>query len=868
MAVVPRIVATVGRDLEFDRSLRALTSDGAPGLVVRGAVASGASAFAVSVAAGLGEPHILHADPATGCIHFAALLQLIGTDRAVVAGIDDVAAAADALLGASGPQRRPIVVDDTQYLDDATAVALALVSAAGVPLVLVLEDFALIPTPLLATVHSFEEVRLHDLDDAEVAQLAADVLGGPVEPVLVRSLTRLVGGAVAAIVDVLDAARRAGSVELGQHVWRQRSTLELPDVTLRRVAAHLSTLTPTQHQALDIVSVVPALPLGVLDAVASPVDLVVLEQLGLVDVLDDDSGTLVSVRSATVRTARAQQMGRLRRREVAKQLHAIAGNQPDLVETHLATWLLLESGGSPSGAAALSAARRARLDGEVELAMRLCRSVHVDTDGVDLPILHSELLSSVGQGDAADEVLRSIRAGSLEEEALVAMARAANLAYHCDRLDDANQLLDDVVDKLATGPWAAEAIGLRGVFDVFSDDPLRAIERVERYLDPPVGREFVEAATATGPALIMLGRHDSAAELARAAMYERVRLGDQTSLSSAGLHALICAMALGESGRFDEAAELSDFVFDAVLDIRDFDGMVWAGVIRGRAQLDEGRYLAAAASFELAASAALDLNLGLQLRWARGGVLLAVAQLGDPVAAKRALDALDSCPPTRLSLMRSEIERARGWGAVATLDLRSGADRFRSAASMARANGESGLEIHALHDLVRIGETAEVDRLAELGEVVHGPLASTRAAHGDALRCGDADALSDVSERFVQIGAVVLAAEAVNQASWIERRRDRAASAERLRVRALELRAMRPDARTPALAAHPGLARLTLREREVASLASAGQPSKVIAGQLGVSVRTVDNLLQRVYRKLGVAGRSDLRSALFDDIVI
>jgi DNA-binding CsgD family transcriptional regulator len=51
---------------------------------------------------------------------------------------------------------------------------------------------------------------------------------------------------------------------------------------------------------------------------------------------------------------------------------------------------------------------------------------------------------------------------------------------------------------------------------------------------------------------------------------------------------------------------------------------------------------------------------------------------------------------------------------------------------------------------------------------------------------------------------------------------------------------------------------LTTRERDVAVLAQAGLSSRDIGTRLGVSVRTVDNLLQRVYAKLGVGGRSEL----------
>jgi DNA-binding CsgD family transcriptional regulator len=55
---------------------------------------------------------------------------------------------------------------------------------------------------------------------------------------------------------------------------------------------------------------------------------------------------------------------------------------------------------------------------------------------------------------------------------------------------------------------------------------------------------------------------------------------------------------------------------------------------------------------------------------------------------------------------------------------------------------------------------------------------------------------------------------------------------------------------------------LSDREREVARLAAAGLPSKEIAARLFLSLRTVNNHLQRVYVKLGVSSRADLARAL------
>lgn len=56
-----------------------------------------------------------------------------------------------------------------------------------------------------------------------------------------------------------------------------------------------------------------------------------------------------------------------------------------------------------------------------------------------------------------------------------------------------------------------------------------------------------------------------------------------------------------------------------------------------------------------------------------------------------------------------------------------------------------------------------------------------------------------------------------------------------------------------------GLPALSEREWQVARLAADGVTSRVIAERLYLSARTVENHLQRIYGKLGVAGRAELR---------
>ena len=69
-------------------------------------------------------------------------------------------------------------------------------------------------------------------------------------------------------------------------------------------------------------------------------------------------------------------------------------------------------------------------------------------------------------------------------------------------------------------------------------------------------------------------------------------------------------------------------------------------------------------------------------------------------------------------------------------------------------------------------------------------------------------------------------------------------------------------ARTPLLIPAETTTAISGRQREIALLAANGATNKKIAGMLSLSVRTVENQLQRAYVTLGIAGRRDLPHAL------
>ena len=96
--------------------------------------------------------------------------------------------------------------------------------------------------------------------------------------------------------------------------------------------------------------------------------------------------------------------------------------------------------------------------------------------------------------------------------------------------------------------------------------------------------------------------------------------------------------------------------------------------------------------------------------------------------------------------------------------------------------------------------------------------------------------------------------------AWIRRGDERRGANSTHRARILANRAENPV--TPSLLAINVRSPLTPSEQQTALLAASGRSNKEIAGELVVSVRTVENHLQRVYEKLGVSGRKELTAAL------
>jgi DNA-binding CsgD family transcriptional regulator len=141
-------------------------------------------------------------------------------------------------------------------------------------------------------------------------------------------------------------------------------------------------------------------------------------------------------------------------------------------------------------------------------------------------------------------------------------------------------------------------------------------------------------------------------------------------------------------------------------------------------------------------------------------------------------------------------------------------------------------------------------------------LVSARAAYAGALAARDSAALGKVSVDFEDLGALLYAAEAGADAAGVLRHAGKARAARAEEHRAARLLARCEGAVTPPVSAVNARALLTPGELDAAVQAAAGRTNRQIATEVHLSVRTVENHLQRAYEKPGVSGRHELARAL------
>ena len=773
-------------------------------------------------------------------------------------------------LGGDGHDPTMLVVDQLHLLDDASATVVDRLLHSGSAFLLASVTQGVTASEAVTSLWTSGRVRRLDLEPlprATVDTLLHRALGSGVDGAAAADLWTASEGNPLLLHELVDAAVANGSLAEVDGVWRTSGRLEVTGRAAELIERRLVALGPAASEALEIVAVNQSIGLTDLERFVDVDVLEALETGGFVAIEADRRRTEVVIAHPAVADVVTRNLSTLRARRLALaavervQVHGCRRFDDVL---RIAQWLLDATGSAPPDTL-LAAVRVARGTHDFATVERLARVAVADEGGAAATQLLGEALYELGQFVEAEATLAhpTVTPATDEERDLLASTRATNLFWGL--ADPAGSLaVIDAAAEAATSPQAIHALlAQRCSVILFSGNPGRALAELPE-LDQDDKRARVESALVASPAQALAGHTAEAIAIAEQAFGEHLELGDVSAIAHPGSHMVSKVVALTEAGRLAEAWELGRLGYDLAVSERVAVAKMWFALALGRSSLLRGSPALASRWFREQVVHARSLDHRQPLRFGLAGVAISAAYLGDTDAAEFAVAELDGFQGPAYGLFEVEVVRARVWTLAALGRTQEGRELLLPAADEALASGQLTQEGIALHEYVRLGGAPSevVARLVARADATDSALLQACAHHVQGLADDDGAALAAAADGFEVVGAVLHAAEAATAAGDAFRRQGEQRLANAQSNRASTLIGSCEGATTPALVITSTAVPLTAREREVAYLVARGLQSKDIAEQLFLSVRTVNNHLQRVYGKLGVTSRAEVGPAL------
>jgi DNA-binding CsgD family transcriptional regulator len=775
---------------------------------------------------------------------------------------------ARALIEAGGGRRLVVFVDDAHLLDNGSATLvqqLALSRAATVLATVRSGESA--PDPVLSLWKDgpAERIEVGALVDSAIEELLVTVLGGPVDAASVRQLVARCQGNPQVLRELVTGALETGVLVDEGGIWRLRAGLRPTSRLVELVALRLGDLSDPERSVLELLALGEPLEQAELAKLADPASVEMLDRKGIITSRREGRRVQVWLGHPVYGDVVRVGMSALRERAIARSLAEVidaAGGPRRKDPLLVASLRLVGGGGSAELLTAGAIAARARHD--YALTERLARAAIDEGAGFEARFVAAEAVHVQGRPDQADDELAALAARAIgdAERARVALLRFDNAYFLRGRADLG--ILDDVADAIADPVWRNQLNTRRLYVKGLITGPRAAVEAASTLVQSHGSEPLTAAHTVVGYSLVRLGRLDDAHELltplpGSAATPADLESWDQLALFVARVAALVHA------GRLGEAEELLISTYDQVVDepLAEATAYVtgWFAILH----LEQGRVQSAFRRASESYTLFQQLGRTYATRWPYIIAAHALALAGQSDRAAETLAAHDALGLPKVLLNEADLLQARAWAAAAAGHLPAARHQLEAAADLGEQVGDLIGATSALHGLARLGGARQVAaRLAALADEVDGDLVAARAAYTSAVADRDCDALDKVSDDFENMGALLYAAEARAETAVMLQRAGtvrRAAAAEQ---KAARLLGRCEGAATPSVRTIKARVHLTPGELDAARLAASARSNKQIAGDMNLSVRTVESHLQRVYEKLGVSGRRDLAEALDD----
>jgi DNA-binding CsgD family transcriptional regulator/type II secretory pathway predicted ATPase ExeA len=861
----------VGRTEEVARLSEAAAGATGRGLILGGAAGIGKSRLLREGVAALDGDRLsictATANTATAGLPLGGLAHVLPGDQPAASSPAGLLRwAVDALHQQAAGRPVVLAIDDAHLLDPLSATLVYYVARTDHATVLAtVRTGEPVPDPVRAlwTDDLVDRIELGPLTVSETADLLTHVLGGPVDSAAVDRLWQLSQGNALLLRELVIAARASGDLYTSYGVWHWTGRFELAPTLTEVIDARIGQLTAEVRHVLELVAFGEPLGLPLLASACDAAAIETAEERQLIRVTRED-------RRVNVRLAHPLYGEVVRHRCPVTRFRRLLADLAGLVERagarrrddllRVAVWRL-GSDTAHDAAQLLAACHQAFASYDIPLAARLARAA-----------------LGAGGGFEANELL-------------------GTLLMFADQPAEALTALDVAGDLIGDDGQRSRWMGVRAIVTYWGLGDECTIERLAKEapaLSDPAAREWVRAVESI--MRLHHGEYDAGLELAREVLASRHSSAGSRALAASTvghleaargapvrtMHAIAAVEAdaarwRAETPYIQLAVELArgtatilagDLPAVDAMVATEFAGLADAGefhlgsgyvtLVRAQAARLRGQLRDAA---RYAGQATATLATGQVYAALANAERAHVAALsGDHALAAEAIAEADRAHRLTMSILYPWLEQARAWVAICAGDPATGIEVLHDLAWRLRADGFAGHEVHALHDLVRLGRADEVvDRLEALAGSVDAPVAPLIAWHARAVAGADGSALLAAAGQFADLGMTLYAAEAAAAAIPLLRaaRGGQTAAAAQLLS---DLLARCDSAQVPTLAvAQPAL---TARERQIAKLAAAGVPSKEIADRLYLSARTVDNHLLRAYAKLGIAGRAELPAAL------
>ncbi|MCW2132424.1 helix-turn-helix transcriptional regulator [Arthrobacter sp. VKM Ac-2550] len=409
-----------------------------------------------------------------------------------------------------------------------------------------------------------------------------------------------------------------------------------------------------------------------------------------------------------------------------------------------------------------------------------------------------------------------------------------------------------------------------------------AAQQYEDRQDPATEDVVLVAKTLLAEAALATGDRQTSTDIASAVLRQMEHEPDTGNVLQEGL-ALRLIRCLVQAGHLTGAAgHLERYETDRPESLVVFGGTT--EFLHGWVELKQGRVRASLDRLLLAVDSLRMHDPHQLLGYSLGLAADAAAMLNEREIVLSCTNAFNEHLPHRMGSIhdRGDVHEAMPLTAQARIAAAGAATHGMTAAvqeltGLAARLAELGrvteeTEVHIL--LLRLGE---LDGLARLRDITAAPAGRENGllhAFAQALLDKNADRILVLARDAADAGYPLLAAEAAAYgARYLARegqrdgqregRRDGQRARQRKAVRLVQqLRLQLPDVVTSQLNDSFATRELTYRERDVATLVAQGMRSRDIAARLGVSVRTVEGHIYRIYDKLHVRTRGELAAVV------